>query len=120
MRLLIRLAINAVALWVTAAILPDMSIEEGFGNLLLVALIFGVVNTLIRPIVKLLALPLRVMTLGLITIVINGLMVIITAWFVDVLVLDGGFFRQLLIGTAAAIIISVISTVLSFLLPDGE
>lgn len=118
LRLLIRLLINAGALWATAAILPDLSIEDGFWNLLLVALVFGLVNTLIRPVARLLTLPLRLMTLGLFTIVVNGLMVVLTAWLVDVLVIEGGFFNQVLIGTAAAIIITVISTALSIVLPD--
>lgn len=120
MKLLIRLIINAAALWVTAAILPDMSIEEGFGSLLLVTLIFGLVNTFIRPVAKLLTLPIRMATLGLFTIVVNGFMVMITAWLLDALVLDGGFFGQLLTAIAAAIIISIISTVLSIFIRDND
>jgi putative membrane protein len=119
-KLLIRLLISAAALWGAAEILPNMAIEDGLGNLLLVALIFGIVNALIRPVAKLLTLPLRVTTLGLFTIVVNGLMVVITSWVLDVLVLDGGILGQLLVGTAAAVIISLISVVLSFILPDAE
>lgn len=120
MRLVVRLLINAAAIWVAAAILPDISLEGGFWDLLLVALIFGVVNTFIRPVAKLLALPLRVATLGLFTLVVNALMVMLTAWVADVLVLEGGFFQQLLVAILAAIIISVVSTVLSWFLPDGD
>jgi putative membrane protein len=120
MKILIRLAINGAALWATAAFLPAMAIQDGFLNLVIVAAIFGVVNALIRPVAKLLTLPLRAATLGLFTLIVNGAMVVITAWITDLLVLDGGFFKQLLVGTGAALLISLISTVLSFLLPDGD
>jgi putative membrane protein len=118
-RIIVRLAINAVALWATAAFLPSVAIKEGFLNLLIVAAIFGVVNALIRPVAKLLTLPLRAATLGLFTLIVNGAMVVVTAWISDVLVLDGGIFKQLLVGAAAALIISVISTVFSLVLPEG-
>jgi putative membrane protein len=118
-RIIVRLAINAVALWATAAFLPSVAIKEGFLNLLIVAAIFGVVNALIRPVAKLLTLPLRAATLGLFTLIVNGAMVVVTAWISDVLVLDGGIFKQLLAGAAAALIISVISTVFSLVLPEG-
>ena len=108
-----------LVLWATAAFLPSMAIKDGFLNLLIVAAIFGVVNALIRPVAKLLTLPLRAATLGLFTLIVNGSMVVVTAWISDLLELDGGIFKQLLVGTAAALIISLISTVLSFVLPDG-
>lgn len=120
MRLAIRLLINAVAIWVAALVVPDMSLDDGFLNLLIVALIFGLVNTFIRPIAKLLTLPLRAATLGLFTLVVNALMVMLTAWITDLLTLEGGFFRQLLIGLLAAILISVVSTVLGWILPDDD
>lgn len=120
MRLIIRLLINAAAIWLTAEFLPGMSVADGFGNLLLVAVIFGVVNAFIRPIAKLLTLPLRIVTLGLFTIVINGFMVMLTAWLVDALTLDGGFFNQLFTAIVASIVIGAISTVLTWLLPDGD
>jgi putative membrane protein len=119
MKILIRLAINAAALWGTAWFLPSMAIQDGFVNLLIVAAIFGVVNALIRPVARLLTLPLRAATLGLFTLIVNGAMVVVTAWISDLLVLDGGILKQLMVGTAAALIISLISTVLSFVLPDG-
>jgi putative membrane protein len=120
MRLVIRLLINAAALWVTAEILPDMSIEDGFGNLLLAALIFGLVNTFIRPIARLLTLPISLATLGLFTVVVNALMVMLTGFLVDVLSLDGGFVNQLLTAIVASILISIVSTALSWLLPDRD
>lgn len=120
MRFLIRLGINAVALWVAATVLPDLTIEEGVGNLLIVAGVFGLVNALIRPVAKLLSIPLRVATLGLFTLVINGLMVIITSWIVDLMTIEGRFLASLFTAIAAALIISVVSMVLSWVLPDDR
>ena len=120
MKILIRLLINALALWVTAAILPGLTLKDGFLNLLIVALIFGAVNAFIKPIAKLLTLPLRVATLGLFTIVVNAFMVLLTDWLTDLITLDGGFFEQFLTALGAALIISIVSTVLSVVLPDGD
>ncbi len=120
MRLIIRLLINAAAIWVTARALPGISVADGFGNVLLVAVIFGVVNAFIRPIAKLLTLPLRIVTLGLFTFVINGLMVMLTAGLVDVLSLEGGFFRQLFTAILASILIGAVSMVLTWIVPDND
>ncbi len=120
MRLAIRLLINAGAIWVAAAVLPDLAIADGIGSLLLVALIFGLINAFIRPIARLLTLPIRILTLGLFSIVVNGFMVMITAWLIDALTLSGGFWNQLLTAILAAIIIGVVSSVLGWVLPDGD
>lgn len=89
-------------------------------NLLIVAVIFGLVNTLVRPIVKLLTLPINLVTLGLFTLVINTLMLILTVWMSNSLRLTGGVFENILVAFVAAIIISVISTILSWFLADQE
>lgn len=120
MRILVRLAINAAAFWVTATVLPNLEIDGGARNLVLVALVFGLVNTFIRPVARLLTLPLRAMTLGLFTLVVNGLMVVITTWIVGVLSLEGGFVSQTLTAIAAAAIISVVSAVLGWIVPDSH
>jgi putative membrane protein len=112
MNLLLRLLINAFALWATAELLPGFAFDGSFWELLLVALIFGLVNTFIRPIVRLLTLPLTVITLGLFTFVVNGLMLMLTAAISDSLSLDGGFFRQFFTAIVGAIIISIVSMVL--------
>lgn len=118
MRILVRLAINAAAFWVTATVLPNLEIHGGARNVVVVALVFGLVNTFIRPVARLLTLPLRAMTLGLFTLVVNGLMVVITTWIVNVLSLEGGFVSQTLTAIAAAAIISVVSAVLGWIVPD--
>ena len=121
MKIIIRIIINAVALWLTALLLPAFDLTSELLGILLVAIIFGLVNALIRPIVKLLSLPLTVLTLGLFTLVINTAMLLLTAWIAgDYLSIDGNFLTRLLWAFVGSIIISIISTVLSWILPDGD
>lgn len=118
MKLLLRIVINAVAIWLTSLILGNFSFEGDIINLLIVGGIFGLVNALVRPIVKLLTLPISILTLGLFTLVINALMLLITVWLSSTLSLEGGLFQNMVTVFIAAIIISIISTVLSWFLPD--
>ncbi len=74
----IRLIVNALALAITAYVLPGIDIDMGIGSLLLIALIFGVVNAIIKPIITILSCPLIILTLGLFYLVVNGLMLLIT------------------------------------------
>jgi putative membrane protein len=121
MKIIVRILINAVALWLTALLLPAFELTSEVLGILLVAVIFGLVNALIRPIVKLLSLPLTVLTLGLFTLVINTIMLLLTAWIAgDYLSIEGNFLTRLLWAFVGSIIISIISTVLSWILPDGD
>jgi putative membrane protein len=115
-RLVLRIVINAVALWVASLIVPGLSIPESFGGLLLVAIVFGLVNAFIKPIVQFLSCPLTIITLGLFTLVINALMLMLTGWLTGGRVDTNGFWPALL----AAIVISIVSTVLSWFLPDDN
>ena len=80
----------AVAVWLLDKItLTGDSTGKKAGTLIIVALIFGLVNFLVKPIVKLLTFPLFILTLGLITLVVNALMLLLTSWLADKL--DIGF-----------------------------
>jgi putative membrane protein len=118
MKLILRILINAVAIWLTSLLLPGFDFSGSLLDLLIVAVIFGLVNALVRPIVKLLTLPITFVTLGLFTLVINALMLVLTVWLSSSLNLEGNIFENLLIAFVAAIIISVISTFLSLFLQD--
>jgi len=116
--LLIKLAVNALAIWLASWLVDGVDLAEGSSTgtkiktLLFVALIFGVVNAIIKPVVKLFSLPLFVLTLGLITFVINALMLWLTEWISEQLDLDfhvDGFWTALL----AAALISIVSWFLS-------
>jgi putative membrane protein len=120
MKLILRIVINAIAIWVTTLLLAGFQFSGSVINLIIVAVIFGLVNAFIRPIVKLLTLPINILTLGLFTLVINTLMLILTAWLSGSLSLEGGVFQSFFTAFIAAIIISVISTVLSWFLPDSD
>ena len=118
MKLLLRVAINAVAIWITSLILSGFTFSGGIMGLLIVGIIFGLINAVIRPLVKFLSIPVNVATLGLFTLVINTLMLMLTVWLSDSLNFEGGIFGRFLTAFVAAIIISIISTILSWFLPD--
>jgi putative membrane protein len=111
--ILIRIAVNAVALWVASKLIGGIDLEKGFWKVVLVAAIFGVVNAFVKPIAKLFSLPLIILTLGLFTIVINALMLVITDWLTASLEIDG--FGNAVLG---ALVISAVSWALSVFVPD--
>lgn len=114
-QIVIRVVINAVALWIADALLPGLSVSDSTGELILVAVVFGLVNAFIKPIVQILSCPLTILTLGLFTLVINALMLMLTGWLTGG-VNTAGFGNALL----GALIISIVSTVLSWFLVDKD
>jgi putative membrane protein len=77
---LLHWAFNAVALWVAAYFLPGLDFNGDLVHLLLVAAVFGIVNSLLRPLLTVLTCPLIILTLGLFTLVINAMMLLVTGW----------------------------------------
>jgi putative membrane protein len=81
--LVVKILVNAAALWVAVQVLPSNLLSFDYGNdwwkLLAVALIFALVNSFIRPIVKALAFPISIMTLGLVSFVINAALLLLVA-----------------------------------------
>ncbi len=88
-RLISKLAVIAVAVWLVAAYVPGVQVQQGWTSYLLIAVIFAAVNVVVKPVLKLLALPLLLVTLGLFPIVINAAMFGLTAALTDRLELDG-------------------------------
>jgi putative membrane protein len=78
--LLLHWLLNAGALWVAAALVPGLDFNGGLGRLLLVAAVFGIVNSTLRPLLTILTCPLIIVTLGLFTLVINAFMLLVTGW----------------------------------------
>ncbi len=105
---LIRWVILIIAIGVTAHIMPGLHIEGGLFNLAIIAIIFALVNAIIRPIVSFLTCPLIIFTLGLFILVINTLMLQITAWLSPALSVDG-FWPAFW----ASLVISIVSGVLN-------
>ncbi|MER5716618.1 phage holin family protein [Streptomyces sp. NPDC002132] len=110
----------AVAVWLLDKItLTGDSTGKKVGTLIAVALLFGLVNFLVKPLVKVLTFPLFVLTLGLITLVVNALMLLLTSWLAGKLDLGfhvDGFWAAVLGG----LVISVVSWALNVVLPDKD
>jgi putative membrane protein len=119
-KLLLRWLINGVALYVAAELVPGIHTDGGWMALAVMALIFGLVNALIRPILKFLTCPLIMLTLGLFTLVINALMLMLASWLGRQLGLGfyvEGFWPAAVLG---ALVISVVSFVLTLLIRDED
>jgi len=112
MKLILRILINAAALWVTAMFFSGITFSGDWKGLLIVAIVFGLVNALIRPLVKLLTLPITVITF------INALMLWLTALISPNLTVEGGLLAGFFNALIGSIIISIISMILSWFLPD--
>jgi len=83
-----RLVITGLGLWTAETIVPGVRID-GWGNLVVAALLLGIVNAVIRPIILILTLPLTVLTLGLFILVVNGISVALVAWLMPGFSLSG-------------------------------
>jgi len=114
--LIIRWIVIALAVAVTAWLMPGMQIQNGISGLLLISLVFGLINAIIKPIVKLLTCPLVILTLGLFTLVINALMLLLTARFLPQYLQLSGFWAAFW----ASIVISIVTAILGFIIPDGD
>ena len=82
MKIIIGILVTAAALWLTTEVVPGIHIESSLASFLIVAAVFGLVNAFVKPIVKLLSLPVTILTLGLFLLVINALMLMLTAGLV--------------------------------------
>ena len=124
---LLRAALTGFALWVVTLVVPGLSFVGGdttlqkIGIIFVVAVIFGLVNAILKPIVQILSIPLYILTLGLIHIVINALMLWITAWVTRNtthwgLAIDDFWWTAIW----AAIVLSVVSWALSLLIGNAR
>ncbi|MDT5241051.1 MAG: putative rane protein [Mycobacterium sp.] len=122
---LVRAGLTGFALWVVTLVVSGIDFVGGdttlqrIGIILVVAVIFGLVNAIIKPIVQFVSIPLYILTLGLIHIVINALMLWITSWITENTT-HWGLYIEDFWWTAiwAAIVLSIVSWVLSLLVPD--
>ena len=116
---LLRLLINAAALWVAIQLVDGIEHRGSWWSLLFVALVFGLLNASIRPLLQLLSLPIIILTLGLFIFVINALMLLLTGWVSGQLNLGfyvNGFWDAFFGG----LIISVVSFLLSLFTGVGK
>ena len=123
MKLLIRLAISALALWLTTLIISGVhvggaSTVKKILTLIVIAIIFGVINAILRPIIKTVGCAFYVLTLGLIALVVNGFLLWLTSWIAGELSLPfhvDNFWPSAVLG---ALVIGLISWVLNMVVPD--
>jgi putative membrane protein len=121
---LVKTIANAGALAVAVWLLDGITLDGGStgrktGTLIVVALIFGLVNVLVKPVLQVLTFPLFVLTLGLFTLVVNALMLLLTSWVCGKLDLSfhvDGFWTAVLGG----LIVAVVSWALHLVLPDED
>jgi putative membrane protein len=125
MGIVIRLAISAVAVWIATLVVPGIrvfatTVPGRIGTIIVVAVIFGVVNTVLRPIIKTIGCAVYILTLGLIALVVNGALFMLTSWIAGKLNLPfhvDHFWPSAVVG---AVLVGVISWLLNLLVPDGD
>src|SRR5712672_392565 len=117
MPFLVRLLVNAAALWVATQVVPGVSFDGGPLPMLGVALVFGVLNASLRPLTKILTFPLIIVTLGIFALVINGLMLWLTSALSSTLGLGfhvSGFWAAFW----GALVVSLVGLLLSMLIRE--
>ena len=124
MGILLRLAASAAAVWVATLILPGIQVDtdstgEKIATYFAIAILFGVVNAVIRPVIKMVGCSIYVVTLGLISFVVNGLLLLLTSWFASLLELPfrvDGFWS----GVLGAIVIGLVGWLLNLFIKNGS
>lgn len=115
MNLIIRLLVTALAAFLLAQyILPGVHID-GFTTAIVFAIVLGLLNLIVKPVLSILGLPLTVITFGLFSLVINAVIILLTDYFVDGMVVDG-FWWALIFSVA----LSVVTSLLGSVLPDAD
>ena len=109
MNTIIHWVVSALAILISAYVLPGVHVD-GFVAALIVAVVLGVVNVFLRPILVMLTLPISIMTLGLFVLVINGLLVMLAAYIVPGFAVDG-FLSAFLFGIVLALVSAVLNSV---------
>jgi putative membrane protein len=120
-----KVVINAFSIWIATLVIPDVSVGGGtighrILSLLIVGALFGLINTFLKPVVKLFALPLYVLTLGLISFVVNAVMLKVVQWLsgrIGITFDAGPFFWSTL---GAAVVVTFVSMILHVTVPDGD
>ena len=116
---IIQILVNAAALYVAVLIVPNLEFTGEWWKLLLVAAIFGAVNTFLRPVLRIFTLPITIMTLGLFLLVINALLLLLTSAIsaeLDLGFVVGDFLAALL----GSIVISIVGMVLSMVIGSSR
>jgi putative membrane protein len=122
---LVKVVFNAAAIWIATLVVPGVEVSgDGLGRtvltLILVGAIFGLVNTVIKPVVRFFSFPLYILTLGLFAFVVNALMLQIVSWVSDRIGISfhiDDFFWSAL---GAAVVVTFVGWVLNIVMPDPQ
>lgn len=125
--MLVKVGVNAVALWVAALVVQGVNLGEAgksFGNQLLtvvlVAVVFGIINAVVKPIATFFSFPAIIVTLGLFTFIVNAFMLQITEWIAAKVGLAFSIDHFFWNAVMAALVITLVSMVLNLVLPDDD
>ncbi|MDJ1480023.1 phage holin family protein [Cytophagaceae bacterium YF14B1] len=113
MNLLIRLIVSTLAVIISAKILPGVHLKGGLGTAIIVAIVLGLLNTFLKPVLTFLTIPLTIITLGLFLLVINVIIVYITMALVDGFHVDGFLWALIF-----SFVMSIVGAILSSLFDD--
>ena len=118
-KFILRLLINAIALYLAVLIVPGIDFKSGMGSILWLALIFGLINALVRPLLKFLSCLLIALTLGLFTLVINGFLFYLTAlvgqsFDIGLIISEPVWWNSFLGG----LVVSIVSVIMTMILKD--
>ncbi|MGW0435202.1 phage holin family protein [Micromonospora sp. NPDC003197] len=123
MAFLIRLVVTAIALWITTLVVPGITVSGRSAGvnaltLLAVALIFGIVNAVLKPVIRVVGCVFYLLTLGLFALVVNALLFLLTDWIASIFDLPfkvDGFWAAFW----GAIVVAVVSWLISLVIPDS-
>jgi putative membrane protein len=123
MGIIVRVAVTAVALWISTLLLSGITLggsstPRKVGTLIAVAIIFGVVNGVLRPVIKVVGCAFYLLTLGLVALVVNGLLFMLVSWIAKQLTLPFHVDKFWPTAVLGALIVGVVSWVMNAVIPD--
>lgn len=114
MNLIIRLLITAIVAYLLTMVLPGVHFE-GFSSAIIFAIVLGVLNIFVKPILGLFGLPLTIITLGLFALVINAVIILIADYFIDSMVVDGFWWALIF-----SVLLSFVTSLANSMFSDGD
>ncbi|KXH85053.1 phage holin family protein [Chryseobacterium kwangjuense] len=114
MNLIIRLLITAIVAYLLTKVLPGVHFE-GFSSAIIFAIVLGILNIFVKPILGLLGLPLTIITLGLFALVINAVIILIADYFIDSMVVDGFWWALIF-----SVLLSFVTSLANSMFSDGD
>ncbi|CAD7797691.1 hypothetical protein CHRY9390_00211 [Chryseobacterium aquaeductus] len=114
MNLIFRLLITAIVAFLLTKLLPGVHFD-GFSTAIIFAIVLGLLNLIVKPVLSLFGLPLTIITLGFFALVINALIILIADYFIDSMVVDGFWWAFLF-----SILLSIITSLANSMMSDGD